>query len=129
MELCSSNERHQCCEFNERLASVWIVVEHAFGQLKGQFPALKLLSGWGMEHIYFGVEALMILHNIFIIFADHPKDISGYDLTDPTPALENELHFPFVGGVLMDNVVQDRRAAHHEDMWFETRSSLKVDGE
>ena len=91
-------------------------MEHAFGQLKGRFPALKLLSGRGMEHIYFGVEALMILHNIFIIF-DDPEDISGYDPIDSTPALEDELRFPFAEEVLVDDVARDRRAAQHEDMW------------
>jgi len=71
----------------------------------------------------------MILHNIFIVFGDHPEDISDYDPTDLTPALEDELRFPFAEDVLVDDVVQDRRAAHREEMQFENRSTLKADGE
>lgn len=38
-------ERHEAEVFNEEWASRRVVVEHAFGQLKGRFPYLRCLPG------------------------------------------------------------------------------------
>lgn len=59
------------------------MVEHTFGALKGRFPALKLLNGQDMKRIYMSIEALLILHNIFVDLNNPPKDIDDYDESDP----------------------------------------------
>lgn len=70
-------------EFNKRLSSIRIRVEHAFGLLKGRFPSLKEFGRHDdMAEAYKAIEALMILHNICIDFGDKPEDIWDFDATD-----------------------------------------------
>lgn len=70
-------------------AGARIIVEHAFGYLKGRFPALKEMPGRNMERIYRGVEALMILSNIFRHLDDCPDEIPDFDLDE---ALAEDVH-------------------------------------
>lgn len=70
-------------KFNKRLSSIRIYVEHAFGMLKGRFPALKdLPPEQDIQDTYRLMEALLALHNICIDFEDLPERIPFYDPAD-----------------------------------------------
>lgn len=81
--------------FNQTLSSVRIASEHAFGILKGQFLSLKEMGRHrNVQGIYKVIEALMVLHNICLIWNDEPTyqwyyyqlgpdDEDGDDLVDP----------------------------------------------
>lgn len=58
------------------------MVEHAFGVYKGRFPALKSMPGRDIKRIYLAVEALMVLHNIFIEYGDNAEEIDDFDSGD-----------------------------------------------
>ena len=63
-------EWKQWVKWNQQHSRVWITVEHTFGALKGKFPTLKLLTWCNMKHIYLSIEALVIIHNIFVDMKD-----------------------------------------------------------
>ncbi|KIO27598.1 hypothetical protein M407DRAFT_23157 [Tulasnella calospora MUT 4182] len=64
-----------------------IEVEHAFGDLKGRFQALKCFGGTdNMPELFRAVEALIILHNICIEFGDQAADIPGFTVDDIYPS-------------------------------------------
>jgi hypothetical protein len=66
--------------FNRRISSIRVYVEHAFGMLKGRFPALKEFPAMDdMLDVYRTVEALMVIHNLCIDWGDHPEAICDYD--------------------------------------------------
>jgi len=50
--------------WNRELSTLRVRVEHAFGLLKGQFPALQALLGNDLKAMWETVEALLIVHNI-----------------------------------------------------------------
>ena len=87
----AEKQRHR--HFNIRLSSFRTHVEHAFGMLKGHFPALKGLSpAKNMKDTYRDVAAMMVIHNICVDLADHPE--KEYSPTDPSveePQAEVEL--------------------------------------
>ncbi|KAG9081987.1 hypothetical protein FRC06_005296 [Ceratobasidium sp. 370] len=59
--------------FNYRISRARIVVEWAFGRLKGRFPALKRLGAVrDMADIYRAIEAMMVVHNLCHEFSDAP---------------------------------------------------------
>ena len=69
--------------FNQRLSSVRIMSEHAFGMLKGRFPSLKEMGPHrDIQEMYKALEVMMILHNICIDWNDKPEEIWGYDPVD-----------------------------------------------
>lgn len=72
-------------QFNFGLSSVRITIEHAFGMLKGRFPALRNMPGSDLNVIYTTVEALMVIHNILIGLKDDPTEIDEYDGVDDLP--------------------------------------------
>lgn len=69
-------------DFNFSLSSLRIKIEHAFGMLKGRFPALRNMPGTDMKMIYMAVEALMVIHNILVDLNDDPTEIDDYDGSD-----------------------------------------------
>jgi hypothetical protein len=79
----SAREHKRRIKWNQQHSRVRIMVEHTFGALKGRFPALKLFAGRDMKRIYLSIEALIIVHNIFVDLKDSPKDICDYDDSDP----------------------------------------------
>jgi hypothetical protein len=77
----SVNDRERMRKFNQRLSSVRISAEHAFGVLKGRFLSLRVMGPHdNVQEIYRVIEALMILHNICIEHNDQPEDIYDYVL-------------------------------------------------
>lgn len=67
-------------EFNKKLSSGRITVEHAFGNLKKRFPSLKALGTHvDPDDTYRTVHALMVLHNICIDHGDAPELVPGFD--------------------------------------------------
>ncbi|EPS94762.1 hypothetical protein FOMPIDRAFT_1129721, partial [Fomitopsis schrenkii] len=66
-------------KFNKRLSQLRIAVEHAFGRLKGRFPALRAMHGRKLGDIYRAVEALMIIHNILERRSDDPRRIPRFN--------------------------------------------------
>lgn len=57
--------------FNQALSSVHIASEHAFGILKHRFLSLKKMGTHNdVQSVYKVIEALMILHNICMIWKD-----------------------------------------------------------
>ncbi|THU92289.1 hypothetical protein K435DRAFT_672379, partial [Dendrothele bispora CBS 962.96] len=69
-------DRKRMRDFNYKLSSVCISVEHAFGQLKGRFPSLRCMGAHEDIHeVYRVIEALLILHNMCLYHNDSPKDI------------------------------------------------------
>lgn len=76
-------EKARLRAFNRNLSNKRIYVEHAFGMLKGRFPALKAFpTPDDAQNIYRVIEALMVLHNICIDLHDEPGQIDGYDAGD-----------------------------------------------
>lgn len=60
-------------EFNRRLSSVRIKIEHTFGLLKGRFPCLRGMGPHkSIQEIYRVIEALIVLHNMAIELKDRP---------------------------------------------------------
>jgi hypothetical protein len=66
-------------------------VEHSFGLIKGRFPALKRLGGRDIMRVYKSVEALMVLHNIFLKINDNPKLINDFDESEGMDVDEQEV--------------------------------------
>ena len=67
-------------QFNRQLSSICIRVEHAFGKLKGRFPALKDLNlAQDINDTYRDVQAMMFLHNLCINLGDEPECIPFFD--------------------------------------------------
>jgi len=76
------------CHWNHGLSALRVRVEHAFGWLKGRFPALQALQGYELKAMWETVEALLIVHNILTAFGDNPHDIQGFngeEDADPNP--------------------------------------------
>jgi len=85
--------------FNRELSHLHVRVEHAFGILKGRFPALRAFPGHNIRQMWMFVESLLILHNILQEFGDDPYDIEGFNREeeeDPSPP--NEAENVLVGG-------------------------------
>jgi hypothetical protein len=57
-----------------------MVVEHAFGYLKGRFPWLKAIPSHDLVHALHVTEVLMVVYNIMLTFADYPEDVPGVEL-------------------------------------------------
>ncbi|KAG8740497.1 hypothetical protein FRC10_004263 [Ceratobasidium sp. 414] len=68
--------------WNRSLSTQRVVVEHAFGQLKGRFPALRMMPGWDLPRMYRSIEALLAIHNICVDLRDRVEDIDGADIID-----------------------------------------------
>ncbi|KZT60620.1 hypothetical protein CALCODRAFT_429004 [Calocera cornea HHB12733] len=66
--------------FNRHLAGQRIIIEHAFGDLKGRFRSLCDLGTMdNMEELYKVIEAMLVLHNICIILGDRPEEIEDFE--------------------------------------------------
>lgn len=77
-------------DFNHKISQARIVVEWAFGKLKGRFPALKKLGATrDMGNIYCAIEAMMIVHNMCHEFGDAPHG-SREQLDDHDSSAEDE---------------------------------------
>ncbi|KAF8579607.1 hypothetical protein K439DRAFT_1359267 [Ramaria rubella] len=88
---CLKIEQMHQHDFNKRLSHVWIWIEHAFGWLKGRFPALKAMgSANNIQEVHKAVEALMVVHNLCIDMDDHPEDILDFNPNDPQGSHEDE---------------------------------------
>lgn len=84
--------------FNKRLSSARITVEHAFGLLKGRFPALQDLGDvTDVREVYRYINALMVLHNMCIDHGDKPEHIPGLDVITQSPHNEVLGHVPRFG--------------------------------
>ena len=74
--------------WNWELSTLCIAVEHAFGHLKGHFPAFQAIPRTHLKSMWDTVEALLIIHNILTELGDSPYEIQGFngeeDL-DPNP--------------------------------------------
>lgn len=68
--------------FNYKLSHIRISIEHAFGMLKGRFPALRCMPGYDLNAVCSAIETLMVIHNILIELHDDPEDIDGYNGVD-----------------------------------------------
>lgn len=68
--------------WNQAFSKERVVVEHAFGQLKGRFPSVRVMPGWNLDRIYRAIEALMVVHNICVDLRDSVEDIVGVNLGD-----------------------------------------------
>lgn len=64
--------------WNQKLSSIRISVEHAFGMLKGRFPFLRHIPNYDIDHVYHIIEALLIVHNFLIDRSDDPEQIYQY---------------------------------------------------
>ena len=82
-----------------------------------------------MEHIYFSIESLMILHNILLVFWDEPEDIEDFDPTDHHGVLEEDLRHPYPMEEQSEEAVVRRWVARHAEVQYEDRDNLKIDGE
>lgn len=69
-------------DWNYKLSRLRIRVEHAFGMLKGRFPALRRMPGGDLNRIFTCIEALLVIHNILLEVRDDPTDIDDYDGAD-----------------------------------------------
>jgi DDE superfamily endonuclease len=74
--------------FNKEHAQAHIIIEHTFAWIKRCFPALKMISGRDIKRIYYSIEAILILHNIFLILQDHADEDDDFD---PDEDLSHEL--------------------------------------
>lgn len=61
-------------------------MEHAFGDLKGRFQALKCIGGTDNLPLMFrAIESLLILHNICIEYGDKAADLPDFRVDDLYP--------------------------------------------
>jgi hypothetical protein len=68
-------------DFNNLLSHIRIASEHAFGLLKGHFLSLMEMGEHkDIQVMYKAIEAMLILHNIFIDWDDHPERIWNFTL-------------------------------------------------
>lgn len=108
-------------QFNIRLSSERIRVEHAFGKLKGCFPSLKEMGCHKkIQEMYKVIEALLILHNMCIDYGDVPEHIFDFDPTDNTILVEvaaGDIHFGLV------DVTEEA-----DIPWYETDQWIKEEG-
>ncbi|KAG8692171.1 hypothetical protein FRC08_009967 [Ceratobasidium sp. 394] len=75
-ELGLGSEGRRRREFNQKISRARIVVEWAFGRLKGRFPALKRLgAARDMKDIYRAIQAMMVLHNMCYQLGDAPDGL------------------------------------------------------
>ena len=81
-ELSTGAERQRRVKFNRSHAAARIIIEHTFGLLKGRFPTLKLLSGRDVPRMYRVIQALLVLHNIFLMIGDNAREIPDFDGED-----------------------------------------------
>lgn len=73
-------------QFNRRISSIQIYVEHAFGILKGRFPALEDLGTTeNIQDVYQTVQALFVLHNVCIDLQDWPEEAPLFPAFEPEP--------------------------------------------
>ncbi|XP_069756823.1 uncharacterized protein [Narcine bancroftii] len=92
-KLCVSNVMHACCvnvqnqrKFNKALNSARIVVEHAFGRLKGQWRCLSKYLDISTTLVPDVVFACCVLHNICEINKeDFPSEWSLVEADGPAP--------------------------------------------
>ncbi|KAL2088075.1 hypothetical protein ACEWY4_016903 [Coilia grayii] len=77
--------------FNQRLHSARVVIEHAFGLLKGKFRRLNYLYMARVEDISRAVTACCILHNICIEPADRldAEDAAVFDAVEHVEPHDN----------------------------------------
>ena len=100
--------------FNRKLSSLRIAVEHAFGRMKGRFPALRSMTGRTLSGMYRSIEAVMIVHNILDKRGDDPESIDEYDGSEDDDVAEfrgqtNEYGGDNLGGTTMFRLGMRRR--------------------
>jgi len=79
-----ATEKARYRKFNKCLSSQRIIVEHAFGMLKGRFLSLKdMPPEQDIRDTYRVVEALFTLHNLCIDLGDAPEFIPLFDGNNP----------------------------------------------
>ncbi|EPQ53226.1 hypothetical protein GLOTRDRAFT_45952 [Gloeophyllum trabeum ATCC 11539] len=97
------DERHRRKQFNRRISSIRIRVEHSYGMLKGRFPSLKELGAHhDIQEIYRAIQAMMVVHNLCIDLGDAPEDIPAFDLVDEDATPDDQdldIELPDYGGV------------------------------
>lgn len=121
-------DRARLRNFNEKLSSARIISEHAFGEIKGRFPALKNLPGCDVVRTYLSVEAMFIMHNIFKIIGDKAEDIPDFDPHDHHAAALVSSHS--AAHAVADPVANNhQRHDHFRHQGFETAEQLREDGE
>lgn len=115
-------EKSRRRKFNQRLSSIRITVEHAFGALKGRFPSLKdLPPEQNIQDTYRLMQALFALQNLCIDLGDCPEQIPFFDPSNPdqddseegAPHDADDLHF--------DGAIPDGRVelpAYETDEWL-----------
>lgn len=89
-ELRDPETKHVRSKWNKEFSGARIPIEHAFGRWKGRFPILKYMSGHDIRRLWALIEALMILHNIFIFLNDNAEDIPHYNPKDEIEAAIDE---------------------------------------
>jgi hypothetical protein len=109
-------------KFNQRLSSIRITVEHAFGALKGRFPSLKdLPPEQNIQDSYRLMQALFTLQNLCIDLGDHPEQIPLFDPHDPDRDDSEEGAPLDVDDLDFDGVIPDGQVelpAHETDEWL-----------
>ena len=117
-------ERVHMREFNRRLSSIRIKSEHAFGLLKGCFPALKEMGRHeNIQDAFKAIEALMIIHNICIDWKNRPDRMWDFDPTDDWS--DDEEVDADVGGVVI--VGEAHVPAHETNAWLKEKGREKRD--
>ena len=102
------------------------MVEHAFGVYKGRFPALKSMPGRDIKRIYLAVEALMVLHNIFIEYGDNAEEIDDFDSGDEEAREIGEEMNPWAEEY--DGPLREMYNQRHAQRSLETTTTLKEQG-
>lgn len=66
-------------KWNQKLSSLRISVEHAFGRLKTRFPYLRSVSGTDINFTYKIVEAIIIIYNFLETQNNEPRENETLD--------------------------------------------------
>ncbi|TFK78544.1 hypothetical protein K466DRAFT_507143 [Polyporus arcularius HHB13444] len=66
-------------EFNFKLSRLRVRIEHVFGRLKGRFPYLRYIYGFKTKHVYYIIEALLVVHNFLELRRDVAERIPHYN--------------------------------------------------
>ena len=112
-------------EFNKRLSGIRIISEHAFGLLKGRFPAMKEMGRHeDIQEAFKAIETLMILHNICIDWKDRPDRIWDFDPVDDwSDGEEEDLNADNVGNETIEGHTQI--PAHETAVWLKEMGRQK----
>jgi len=119
-------ERKRRLAFNNRLSSIRVFIEHAFGLLKNRFLSLKDFGRHQkIQEVYRVIQALMVIHNLCIDWKDGEPLLEQGEGTDGSSDSDIDVDVTGYGGIVVPAEDQDRVPTYETDNWHRDEGSLK----